>query len=364
MAIFFFPTEASIVDPTMSQLAAATTMLNPRKRAAATAAQALQAHATYTYTFGDVAENHARNQQIGAIAAEGFSAADLRAAQSKFESRGLTCTLVDLGALDAYVLVVRQPLAVLGTTADDLQAEIAAHEPDKKVFMYGRVVNKHARWNLCMAEAAQDPDYDSGKGTVLAFDSLPHLKAVREALPAFVGPKASALFAELNVYYDPAKCGIGYHGDTERRKVIAFRLGATMPLFYQWFQNGAPRGARIAVPPLHHGDMYIMSQKAVGTDWKLRKIPTLRHAAGCDKFTVYKGAAVATTVAATEAAATEAAATEAAATEAAEVATSLVEGSHASKGKIAVSAASQGEKVAVAAATDADEDAGEQEEEN
>ena len=27
-----------------------------------------------------------------------------------------------------------------------------------------------------------------------------------------------------------------------------------------------------------------MSEKAVGTDWKKKKIWTLRHAAGCNKF--------------------------------------------------------------------------------
>jgi hypothetical protein len=27
-----------------------------------------------------------------------------------------------------------------------------------------------------------------------------------------------------------------------------------------------------------------MSEKAVGTDWKRRVIPTLRHAAGCHKY--------------------------------------------------------------------------------
>jgi hypothetical protein len=27
-----------------------------------------------------------------------------------------------------------------------------------------------------------------------------------------------------------------------------------------------------------------MSSKTVGTDWKKKKIPTLRHAAGCNKF--------------------------------------------------------------------------------
>jgi hypothetical protein len=31
--------------------------------------------------------------------------------------------------------------------------------------------------------------------------------------------------------------------------------------------------------------MYIMSEKAVGTDWKMKNIPTLRHATGAKKFT-------------------------------------------------------------------------------
>jgi hypothetical protein len=31
---------------------------------------------------------------------------------------------------------------------------------------------------------------------------------------------------------------------------------------------------------LNDGDMYIMSEKAVGTDWKKKNICTLRHSAG------------------------------------------------------------------------------------
>lgn len=34
---------------------------------------------------------------------------------------------------------------------------------------------------------------------------------------------------------------------------------------------------------LNHGDLYVMSSKAVGFDWKKRSIYTLRHAAGTDK---------------------------------------------------------------------------------
>lgn len=34
--------------------------------------------------------------------------------------------------------------------------------------------------------------------------------------------------------------------------------------------------------------MYMMSEKAVGTDWLKKIIFTLRHAAGCKKYTTIK----------------------------------------------------------------------------
>jgi hypothetical protein len=37
--------------------------------------------------------------------------------------------------------------------------------------------------------------------------------------------------------------------------------------------------------PLEDGDMYVMSEKAVGTDWKSSSLLTLRHATGCEEFT-------------------------------------------------------------------------------
>jgi hypothetical protein len=55
-------------------------------------------------------------------------------------------------------------------------------------------------------------------------------------------------------------------------------------MHWQWFYQGKPIGDRIQIP-LEAGDMYVMSEKAVGTDWKKKTIPTLRHATGCDKFT-------------------------------------------------------------------------------
>ena len=39
---------------------------------------------------------------------------------------------------------------------------------------------------------------------------------------------------------------------------------------------------------IEHGDIYIMSEKAVGNDWLNSNIPTLRHAAGAEKYTSLK----------------------------------------------------------------------------
>ena len=250
---------------------------------------------TITITFGDQAENHKGMQMIGELAEEGFTLADLKAAKALFEAKDCKCELIKLHKdideevkLDkAAILIVRQGvnalLASKGKDEDDLYAEQKALDWDSKAFMYGRVVNKKARYNLCFGKKAQKPDYEEGKGRVIAFKDVECTNIIRKKLKKFVGEKAASLVAEGNYYYDITQCGIGFHGDSERKKVIALRLGASMSLHYQWYQNSKPLGERIKIK-LHHGDLYIMNEKATGFDWKKKKIPTLRHAAGSAKY--------------------------------------------------------------------------------
>jgi hypothetical protein len=68
---------------------------------------------------------------------------------------------------------------------------------------------------------------------------------------------------------------------------ITLLLAASMPLYFQWFQFSKAVGNRIEVN-LNDGDMYMMSDKAVGFDWLTRNVPTLRHATGCAKYTIQK----------------------------------------------------------------------------
>jgi len=68
------------------------------------------------------------------------------------------------------------------------------------------------------------------------------------------------LVAEGNYYFDSKKCGVKFHGDEERKKVIALRLsiGESPSIHYQWFLKNKPIGKR-AVIPLEDGDVYVMS---------------------------------------------------------------------------------------------------------
>jgi hypothetical protein len=177
------------------------------------------------------------------------------------------------------------PLAA-GDAAAAALAEQAALMPitDRKALFRGKLLNKNARWNLCFDARAQEPALAAGRGRIVPFDALPLLAAVRSQLPYYFGAaKATDLLAEGNYYYDAGRTGIGFHGDGERRLVIALRLGAEIPLHYQWYLRSAPQGARIALR-LNPGDMYVMSEKAVGTDWKRSSIWSLRHAAGAPRY--------------------------------------------------------------------------------
>lgn len=148
--------------------------------------------------------------------------------------------------------------------------------------MKGTVKNKLARHNLCYSDVAQEPYYEYGRGRIIDFASVPLLGSIKNQLCELFGEKAADLKAEGNHYFNN-KCGIGYHGDGERERVIAIRLGAAMSLCHQ----SQPVGEKITIN-LNGGDIYVMSEKAVGTDWLKRNRYTLRHAAGSDKYTTVK----------------------------------------------------------------------------
>lgn len=240
----------------------------------------------FTLTWCECAENHVGMQQIGTKAniGEGFSMGDLSEIYTRYSNTAEYYTFSCCPEQEeAGIVIIRNGLARLGIDHFQLFNEHMQLPLDKKAFMYGREVNKHARWNLCFADFYQQPDYSSGKGTVIPFSAIPNTNLLRQSLPLIGGYKAVNLFAEGNYYYDSSKCGIGWHGDTERRKVIGVRLGNDMDLNFRWYKNNQPH--QLCSFTLKSGDIYIFSEKATGCDWKSSSKFTLRHSAGCAKYT-------------------------------------------------------------------------------
>jgi hypothetical protein len=245
---------------------------------------------TITLTFSESVENHAKMQIIGNKAKRGYSVELLKNLSEKYggeyiDLRGWLPIDVQIDETiekeEAGILIIRNGVEkIFGIKKEEIYEEQKNLEVDKKCFMYGRVVNKHARHNLCFSDFSQEPDYENKKGRVIDFkdDRIKLTNEIRNKMGE-MGEEFKKLNAEGNYYYDIEKTFIGAHGDSERRKVIGVRLGEEFPLYYHWYYKNEKIGELCSID-MRGGDVYIMSDKAVGNDWKCRNKYTLRHAAG------------------------------------------------------------------------------------
>ena len=183
--------------------------------------------------------------------------------------------------------MLQKILLGIDTKVKELESELLACDWDQKALSRGRVVTKRARYNLVFGDKAQEPRVQEGKGRIIAFETLPLLAYLRNwciGLVAYAqSVKPKKLYAEGNLYFHN-KAGIGFHGDRERNLVIGIRLGGAFPLVFQWYHQCKRLGKRMEFN-LNDGDIYLMSGKAVGSDWRKSSKFTLRHAAGAAKYT-------------------------------------------------------------------------------
>ena len=259
-----------------------------------------------TLTYCDGAENHNGMQTVGKKSIKGFNINDILNAKIKFESKNYKCELIKLNDYynkdnfpnenieDAYLLIIRKGVICLldddkevdnTKIMDKLYDELTSFKWDDKYFDIRRqkVFNKRARKNVCFSDKKQEPDYENKKGTIIPFESVNLTNKIRQNLKYYLGETAENLQCEGNYYFDKKKCGISFHGDAERKKVVGARIGE-MNLKFNWFYKSKPIGKPINIE-LEDGDLYIMSEKTVGNDWKKYNNVTLRHSAGCDKYT-------------------------------------------------------------------------------
>jgi hypothetical protein len=246
----------------------------------------------WTVSFSECVESHIGMARYGETAERGFTKLELEIAAESCQQLGYQTDLYDLCTGlpwnywgDAQVLVVRDGCFLFPDHEYLIQEIVAASSATNiRVRRNGKIFCRKSFRNLCITDRHVHPDIEQGRGTVLSFAELPYLDTVRQVLPQVFGDKAHNLYAKLNYYYDIYRCGVGYHGDAEHRRVIALRAGENIPLHFQWFYDGRPVGTNMPLD-IHANDVYVMAEKAVGYDWRCRTIPTLRHAAGCVKYT-------------------------------------------------------------------------------
>lgn len=240
-----------------------------------------------TLTFSNVVENSVGMEQIGSIHDYNpFTIEDLEGIHKNYDGKKELIRLDleeslrpdNINYESAAVLVLRNYY----NDADNLFNKLSNLEWDTKALMKGEVKNKLARYNLCFADFKQEPDYINGKGRVIKIDSINELSDLRSQIGLLTG--FERLKAEGNKYFDVEKTGISFHGDKERNIVIGVRFGDSIPLCFNWYYQTKPLGNKFTIN-LNHGDLYIMSEKAVGCDWMKRSQLTLRHSAGCAKYT-------------------------------------------------------------------------------
>lgn len=263
------------------------------------AAEGADAAGRYAITFGEVAILHIGGAEIGTGMRErGFLVAELCGVKAKVEAAGGRAELHLLsealppalrGANEAATLLIRDGASLFlgpGAAEELLQEQRARVAYDQKFWdrRRSRTLCKRARHNVVFGEQGAAASADFKQCTVKAFGEVPRLRAFRDALPQWLGERAQGLCAEGNHYFEAAS-GIGFHGDSERKIVVCLCLGRSSTLRYHW---RLPGSSEHTLPPrdlrLHHGDVYVMSEKATGFDWRHRASVRLVHGAGSARY--------------------------------------------------------------------------------
>lgn len=258
---------------------------------------AMNPTSNYSITFGDCAEHRTGFGMLGNSLDKGFVLEDLQRASKLFDYT----EIYDLSSLipdvyksmvynkDAHFMYIKNGVEeilhdVKNAAWSLLQEQMSIpyddqyYDPKKK-----RIFNMRARLNIVFdEERVQQNLSDENRpftGNVIPWTDVPNLHMLKTRLSRYFGAKASNLKAEGNEYHTD-KSGIGYHGDRERKIVIAVRLGIgkpPMPIVFQWFNGNIPIGDPF-LKTIYHGDMYVMSDFAVG--YNFPRGVHLRHAAG------------------------------------------------------------------------------------
>ena len=258
---------------------------------------------TWSLTIGNGGENHAGMEFLGNMRKKGQGWDIDRLLYAKEILENIFDKHVDLFNLnelclegvtipegqkpkDSYLMVVRGFLS--DRVHQNMIKELGSYVWDRKYWDTRRqkVLNKLARANVCYGKEGREANYAEGKGTIVGFEQSPLVGNLLKVVEILMRDKD--LIVEGNQYDDVSKNGIGPHGDSERVCVSCLRVGESMPMKFGMFWNCKLRGKPFETL-IKGGDLYFMSEEAVGAEWKSRSKWVWRHCAGADKYLKMKG---------------------------------------------------------------------------
>lgn len=259
---------------------------------------------SFTLTFCESAVGEVNTTAIGTRAENGMHIDHMARIQAELGLTGVESDLYLLHSLsfhdsrpptgvtvpEAGILVIRDGVNALTQRPDalsgchgELRDMVSKNLFDSQRMIRGSVKTMHARTTNVLADHTQKPDLATLKSTVVDIKDFPALDNLRRVLSGW-SDFDGLLVAETNHYPDSFKCGIGWHGDAERKHVLGARVGpgaVNMPLRFQAFYRHEPVGCEVRVE-IKSGDVFVLSEKATGYDWRSSSFLTWRHAAGAD----------------------------------------------------------------------------------
>lgn len=259
---------------------------------------------TWSLTIGNGGENHTGMEFLGNLRKKGDGWTVERLIKAKNILENIFEKKVDMFNLneiclkgivipekcekpkDGYLMVVRNFLSE--NVHENFKKELGSYKWDRKYFdtRRGKVLNKHARANVCYGKKGRVADYENKKGTIIGFEESPLVEHLLKVVEILMNDEN--LIVEGNQYDDVNKNGIGPHGDTERVCVACLRVGASMPMKFGMFWNNKLRGIPFETI-IKGGDLYFMNEEAVGAEWKKKSKWIWRHCAGAPKYLKMRG---------------------------------------------------------------------------
>lgn len=144
---------------------------------------------------------------------------------------------------------------------------------DKKVLLRNKVVNRIGKYAITIDNFPEEPNYEQGQYRVISYDSLPKTNKLKNKLSLVFNQ--DALECQGEYYCDQEKLKLKYQG-SKVNNMMCVHLGNSIQLSYKWFFANKPVSDDMKII-LEHGDLYIMSEKATGHDYKLKKNPILKY---------------------------------------------------------------------------------------